>query len=389
MLLGDPEYFVADINCEFSLHPYLNGRPTKAQLTETLIKDAMQTNPYKAEREYYNRFDLDGGEDVFVKRSTINKYAQTFYPVYENDGTKKFIIAYDPSSKVDNSVIGVAELFRDPDKGLMVKMVNCEALGERLKNGTYMVMQKPQQIERLKEIILDYNKGALDYENIDRLIIDSGAGGGGSDIAQFLVNEWRGKDGMMHLGLIDLKDPYMSLIADDHPGNSENLTMFNFKRDKNQAYERAQAAINQGLVIFPTDLNVRHEMEVIETLPDGQVATRYEKVTLQEEASLTQLSLMKEELSSMQKIKKPNGSVVFELSNAAKQRNGHDDRSDVAAMILDRLMELRAQEALALEEKSNDDFKEMFGKLKGRESKSNNPFGNMSGNPFARYKGKI
>ena len=194
---------------------------------------------------------------------------------------------------------------------------------------------------------------------------------------------------MMHLGLIDLKDPYMSLIADDHPGNSENLTMFNFKRDKNQAYERAQAAINQGLVIFPTDLNVRHEMEVIETLPDGQVATRYEKVTLQEEASLTQLSLMKEELSSMQKIKKPNGSVVFELSNAAKQRNGHDDRSDVAAMILDRLMELRAQEALALEEKSNDDFKEMFGKLKGRESKSNNPFGSMSGNPFARYKGKI
>ena len=29
MLLGDPNYFVADINCEFSLHPFMDGKPTK------------------------------------------------------------------------------------------------------------------------------------------------------------------------------------------------------------------------------------------------------------------------------------------------------------------------------------------------------------------------
>ena len=27
--------------------------------------------------------------------------------------------------------------------------------------------RKPEQIERLKDLILDYNRGALDYENID------------------------------------------------------------------------------------------------------------------------------------------------------------------------------------------------------------------------------
>ena len=65
----------------------------------------------------------------------------------------------------------------------------------------------------------------------------------------------------MHIGFIDKEDPYMQLREDDYPGNSEKLKMFNFKRDKVQAYERAQNAINQGLVIFPASLNARNEIE--------------------------------------------------------------------------------------------------------------------------------
>lgn len=177
MLLGDPNYFVADINCEFSLHPFMDGKPTKGQLTQDTVDNAFQTNKYRAQREYYNIFDNDGGEDVFVKRSTIIKYSKTFYPVFENDGTKKFMIAYDPATKLDNSIILVAELFRDEEKGLMVKFVNCVNLVERLDNNAVVVIQKPEQVERLKELILDYNRGALDYENIDSLQIDGGAGG--------------------------------------------------------------------------------------------------------------------------------------------------------------------------------------------------------------------
>lgn len=29
MLLGDKDYFVCDIDCSFSLHPYMNGKPMK------------------------------------------------------------------------------------------------------------------------------------------------------------------------------------------------------------------------------------------------------------------------------------------------------------------------------------------------------------------------
>ena len=51
MLLGDPDYFVCDIDCNFSLHPLMNGKPYMAQLKQSTIDDAMKTNPYRATRE--------------------------------------------------------------------------------------------------------------------------------------------------------------------------------------------------------------------------------------------------------------------------------------------------------------------------------------------------
>ena len=54
---------------------------------------------------YHNRFDRDGGEDVFVKRSVILKNSFSYYPEYENDGTKKYILVFDPASKLDNSCL--------------------------------------------------------------------------------------------------------------------------------------------------------------------------------------------------------------------------------------------------------------------------------------------
>lgn len=57
MMMGDPDYFVADIDCEFSLHPFMNGKPMKPLIKQSEVDDAFKTNPYRAQREYYNRFD--------------------------------------------------------------------------------------------------------------------------------------------------------------------------------------------------------------------------------------------------------------------------------------------------------------------------------------------
>lgn len=177
MLLGDPDYFVVDQDCQLSLHPFINGKPAPPLVSQSTIDDAFATNPYKASREYMNIFDQDGGADVFVKRSTVNKFSQTYYPVFENEGNKSYIIAYDPASKLDNSMIITGELFEDEEKGLMIKFVYAKNLIEILKNGEKIHIQKPKQIEMLKDIICDFNKGGEDYDNIDILCIDAGAGG--------------------------------------------------------------------------------------------------------------------------------------------------------------------------------------------------------------------
>ena len=387
MLMGDPNYFVADISCEFSLHPFLDGKPTRPLVTEATIQDAFKVNPFRAKREYYNIFDKDGSQDSLVKRSTIIRYSQTFFPEFENPGGKKYIIAYDPSTKIDNAIIMVGELFRDEVKGWMVRLVNCNNLLDLLPSGETMVMQKPDQIEKLKDMIVDYNKGGMDYEFLDMLIIDAGAGGGGTDIAQFMMKEWLGKDNKYHLGFIDQDDPYMKLRADDYPLNSEKLRMFNFKRDKVAAYERTQNAINQGLVIFPTAPNTRGEIEFEVDDPDGGAAIRYEKLSYQEKNALQQLDLAKEELVGTEKEKRPNGAVQFNLSAEAKSSHMHDDRADCVAMICHRLMEIRADEALNIIHEGSK-FSDFFAKA-GQRIGSNNA-GNRLGagaNPFANRAG--
>lgn len=80
----------------------------------------------------------------------------------------------------------------------------------------------------------------------------------------------------------------------------------------------------------------------------------------------------------MQKIKRPNGNIVFELSADAKSRGAHDDRADTIVMILDRLMELRANEAL-VKEVPKEDLKKLFAFRRG--TKNSNSFG-QGNNPF-------
>lgn len=51
MLMGDPEYFVADLDCTLSLHPFINGKAAPPLVTQDVIDNAFKTNPYRATRE--------------------------------------------------------------------------------------------------------------------------------------------------------------------------------------------------------------------------------------------------------------------------------------------------------------------------------------------------
>lgn len=90
----------------------------------------------------------------------------------------------------------------------------------------------------------------------------------------------------------------------------------------------------------------------------------------------------------MQKTKRPNGTIVFELSPDAKQRNFFDDRADCMAMLRGFLMELRAKEALTLEEKPVTAYTDLLAARRRSQSNHNsdNPFANRGrANPFLKY----
>jgi len=167
MMLGNTSYFVADLDYHQSIAPFLNGKPMQPLVSLEEVERMYATQPYKAEREFGNKWSGDQGEDVLVKRTTIEKFSKPMYPEFSNDGTKKYIICYDPASRQDNSVVLVAELFRDEEKGLMLKLINMRNLVEQLKGGQVGIIQKPEQVEILKGMMLDYNLGYQDYEGLD------------------------------------------------------------------------------------------------------------------------------------------------------------------------------------------------------------------------------
>lgn len=333
MMLGNTNYFVADLDYHQSIAPFLNGKPMTPLVTLEEVERLYATQPYKAEREYGNRWSGDQGEDVLVKRTTLERNSKPYYPTFVNDGTKKFILSFDPSSRQDNSCVGAAEIIRDEEKGLMLKLSNLKVLVEQLKGGKTAVMQRPEQVEVFKQMMIDYNLGYVDYEGLQKIYIDAGAGGGGFEIGQYLLSGFKDKKGKSHRGIIDIDNEYMNLRADDYPEAAQILIMANFKRDKTAIYEAAQSALNQGLVIFPKSLNIRNEIEFEETREDGTMFIKYEKPNLEEMNALIQLDLAKEELMGIQKSKRPNGTIVFEATPEAKQNGLHDDRADVIAML--------------------------------------------------------
>jgi len=115
MIIGDPNYFVADINCELVMKPTIMGKPIKSALTKEKIDAAMRVNPEKARREFYNEFSTDAGVDAIIKRGVITRNEEIRKPLHYNDtGDKRFGLFYDPARQQDNSIVLVAEFYQSP-----------------------------------------------------------------------------------------------------------------------------------------------------------------------------------------------------------------------------------------------------------------------------------
>ena len=362
MLLGDKNYFVCDLNCEVMINATFNGKKYPASLiNKDEITAEMRKNKDKALREFYNKFSVDGGDKQVFKRATIIRNSKTRLPVLKNTDNEKrmFVIAYDPAHEYDNSVALAAEIIQDKNFGYRMEIcggVSFADIGKKKKTP----MRTPEQIQQLKKMILDLNgEQKADYENIECLLIDSGAGGHGTTIADYLMEDWKDDRGITHKGLID------GIESKEHmskfPNAVNKLKLMNPKKYKKEMFDALVEMLNLDLISFTSEydsngfimLPVETGKEVeVETLDiNGQPKTTVEKeiehkkfkLDFEEELALKNIDLAKEELINIyRETNTASNNYTYALSKDQEEKM-HDDRAYCMAMLGWYLQQMRRE----------------------------------------------
>ena len=113
-----------------------------------------------------------------------------------------------------------------------------------------------RQLNEIREIILNYNGQAPDYENISAFYIDAGAGGGGvTAYSDALLNEWKDRKGNTHKGFLDITYDVYEGYEDMYPDNSNILKMLNPRKYKKEMTEQLIEIMNNDLLKFPREYN--------------------------------------------------------------------------------------------------------------------------------------
>jgi len=357
-IIGDRDYCVIQVDCEVVLKPTIHGEVVNALLSRTTIDSEMQTNPEKARREYYCQFTSDAGEAAIIKRGTIARNSETRVPLLYNDTNKrKFVIAYDPARSRDNSVILVMEIYLDEHsneyKGRIVNCVNLIDIGKKRKTP----MQTPDQVKYLKELILAYNGDAPDYENIEAIMIDAGSGGGGVNIADYLMEDWVDDKGITHRGLIDKE--YSQDYISKYPNAVDKVRLMSPSQYKSMMCEALIELMNMDLISFTSDYDHKGYLTIFETdekelakekkrienelktqhvsdeelpikiqekLKDAScVKTKKVNLDPYQEMALSNIDALKEEMVNIVRKKRDSGKDSFDLI-PEKQNKLHDDR---------------------------------------------------------------
>lgn len=417
MFLGDPKYFVADINCDVVINATYHGKIYPAALlNRETVENEMRNNPEKGAREYYNQFTQDGGIGQIIKRALIVKNSYTRPPVLCNDNNnRRFVLAYDPARSTDNSIFGVGELKYNEEDGYTMDIVNVISFADLgLRKKTPMMTQ--DQIREIRRILLDYNGDVDDYDNIECLIADAGSGGGGNSwVRDNLIEDWKDKSGKIHPGLIDKEYTNGDVYSKRYPNAVNKLKLIEPSKYKSEMYEALIKMVEAGKITFTEkydnkgyinlmevdeklmkeseekiraeldklDLDINEYEEELEnrlSLIESAKTTMY-KLSLDEEIALTQIDAMKEEIVNICRIKRDGGKDAFKLpthkdaDTGASEATMHDDRAYVLSMLGFVLSEKR-MEHIRNKKRPQTDTKSLVSSLTIRGAKQFSSFEN-------------
>ncbi|MBO5970246.1 MAG: terminase [Clostridia bacterium] len=337
MMMGDRRYWACNYTIDTIMSAKKDGESYPSLISQDKVDQAM-LNPEKGMRELYNKFTTDTHEGQIVTRRNLMNVTEPKVPELAYSKGKQYIIAWDSARLNDNSTVGIASVYEDPETGWNMDIVNCvNFVDVKTKNKTPMRM--PDQVETFKSLLLDYNGtefGALDYENIKAVICDSGAGGqmiGG--ISDYLLQDWEDKKGHKHRGVIDSEHKANETAVMEFPDAVDIMHLVDPRAHRNEIFDAAERMTKLGVVHFPAEYEGKDFFTVIGD--DGEDNTV--QLTFDEQAAMAQISRMKDELVLM--CKYVSGGTVSYNFPPDKRNKEHDDRAFTYSLLCWYLAKLR------------------------------------------------
>ena len=340
MLMGNQHYFVCDFTIDSVLKAKFKGEPYPPLISQDKVDKMMSDNRDKALRELYNKFSADSYDEQILSRRDLKQCTVNRLPLLENDtGNKLFVMAWDSARLNDNSVIAIAELVFEKDKGWTMNLANVVSLVDiATQNKTPMRM--PEQVEEFKRLLLKYNandKMKLDYENIKAVICDSGAGGnmiGG--VTDYLFDNWKDDHGIEHKGLIDRSHKSSETAKMKYPNAVDIIKLIDPKGNRNAIMESLEQMIKLGVFTFPTEYDT--SKEYVFTIDDKGNEQKTE-LNFDQKLSLAQIELTKTEIITMCKYV-TGGNVRYDYP-PEKRNTMHDDKLYTIGLLCYYLAQLR------------------------------------------------
>ena len=340
MIAGDRDYFVADMICDTAIQTYMNGKPYTPLLTQDKVDAAMKANRDKALREYYNQPTRDGGVNQIVKWGTIRRNETFYLPQLKYEANTKIVLAFDPARTMDNSILGVMRIVNDKDYGYIGEIVNCINFVDKASKKGYK-LDSNRQIKEIRKYVSSYNGLYNDYQNIEMLLIDQGAGGGGcSTYADGLLNDWTSKDGRRHRGLIDKTHDIYKGYEKLYPNAIDKLRLISPRKYRTQMVDEFIELMDLGVIKFPHEYKQEFITMAKKNTDDTETLENYQ-LSNDEIVSLANIDLMKNEITSIYRYENAEKTTKSYALAKDKENKMHDDRFYVAIMLAHFLYDLR------------------------------------------------
>lgn len=246
-------------------------------------------------------------------------------------------------------------IYQDPGMGWCGDIINCVNMMDTASKKKYKLDSNRQKKE-LKNLIIRYNGNNPDYEYIDTLLIDQGSGGGGtSTYADDLLNDWQDDYGKTHLGLIDAKHDIYVGYQNLYPHAVDKLRLLSPRKYRTQMVEEFIELIDLGVIRFPYEYHGGDFVQVIKKESEEEEIIETYELNDDEILSLTQIDLMKNEITSIHRSSNPEKTSISYALSKEKEGKMHDDRFYTIIMLAHRLYELRRGQIIS-KPQEDDDF---------------------------------